>query len=612
MISRACYFKSFLRTAISQPDTPYRREDSINMAGPPPPPLPPPGVPSITSPSPMAGGREALFGDIHKGIKLKKAVTIDKSKPSFDLKSSISTGKPPAISSSSSSTPALVSGGPPQLGNLFAGGMPKLKSVSNTRHDRSPMSAPVVPPIPGAVSSSISSASNSTPMVPSSRSLKKNLASAVPGVNAPPPPVANSVPPLPVGIPPPLAPSVPLPPSQVPPVPSLAPSLPENSMLRVPKVPPNRPRKLNHMKRSSLVSASSAGSVNTPEVPRAPSSMSPPNAAPSLLSAPPPPLNFSSPPHPLLVPSLSLVAYTPNLTGNSSSHKSPKSAPGDAGGLPFLVQTNAGRDESFVVDGSNSDDSGNSSTNLPSIPSAPPLVAPPIPTGLPPLKHSALAKPEQSSSVASAPLAPFLDQINARRSIADSINSVLKAASFEASPLVPPITPSMAPPVPQTNSSTNVTPVIPPPARAVLPARESAPQPLPINASSALAPPSPPASLPPSVPSQAPELPVVTPSPPRGYSGTSRLSQKAKAAPPPPPASKLDDQQSAGSSLRKISALQYTLSTLSTPEKIVIEDKRFKFANSKSLPQPRRFEGLEKLYPSGRGSSVPLNLSQYT
>lgn len=93
-------------------------------------------------------------------------------------------------------------------------------------------------------------------------------------------------------------------------------------------------------------------------------------------------------------------------------------------------------------------------------------------------------------------------------------------------------------------------------------------------------------------------------------------SARTKKVAPPPPPSSLDQQQTVGLSLRKISALAYTINTQhrngdSKPQKLVIEDTRFKFTNASSLPNPRRFEGLQKLYPSGRGSSVPLDLSLF-
>ena len=109
------------------------------------------------------------------------------------------------------------------------------------------------------------------------------------------------------------------------------------------------------------------------------------------------------------------------------------------------------------------------------------------------------------------------------------------------------------------------------------------------------------------------------------------MRSSKKPGPPPPPtgssnykkASNLDLQQNAGQSLRKISALAYTINALhsgdsnGTTTKLEIEDtgKRFRFTNSNALPNPRRFgeKGDKvKLYPSGRGSSVPLDLSAFT
>ena len=53
------------------------------FGGPPPPPSggpPPPPANNFKAP-PKTKGRAQLLGDIHKGAKLKKAVTVDKSAP---------------------------------------------------------------------------------------------------------------------------------------------------------------------------------------------------------------------------------------------------------------------------------------------------------------------------------------------------------------------------------------------------------------------------------------------------------------------------------------------------------------------------------------------------
>lgn len=45
--------------------------------------------------------------------------------------------------------------------------------------------------------------------------------------------------------------------------------------------------------------------------------------------------------------------------------------------------------------------------------------------------------------------------------------------------------------------------------------------------------------------------------------------------------------------------------------KVVIEDARWRFQDESQLPKPRDFVGFPKKYRAGRGSSVPLDLSQF-
>jgi len=42
-----------------------------------------------------------------------------------------------------------------------------------------------------------------------------------------------------------------------------------------------------------------------------------------------------------------------------------------------------------------------------------------------------------------------------------------------------------------------------------------------------------------------------------------------------------------------------------------IEDARWKFQDESQLPKPREFVGGPKRYRAGRGSSIPLDLSQF-
>lgn len=84
-------------------------------------------------------------------------------------------------------------------------------------------------------------------------------------------------------------------------------------------------------------------------------------------------------------------------------------------------------------------------------------------------------------------------------------------------------------------------------------------------------------------------------------------------------------QQIAGNQIRKIDVSAYTITGSSNGAQLAtsnasstkasgslkIENPRFKFENQIDIPKPHKYEGRIKLYPSGRGSSMPLNLSDF-
>lgn len=77
------------------------------------------------------------------------------------------------------------------------------------------------------------------------------------------------------------------------------------------------------------------------------------------------------------------------------------------------------------------------------------------------------------------------------------------------------------------------------------------------------------------------------------------------------------------SGIRKIDPSAYTIGSSNKPSsgsmaengpknsRIVIDDSWLKFNNENDIPKPRPFINKTKLYPSGRGSSVPLNLASF-
>lgn len=87
-----------------------------------------------TTPPSTRMASSALLAQIQAGRSLKKTVTNDRSAPAIDGSSKGPAGgrglaAPPIVPSSSGSS---ASAGPPQLGGLFAGGIPKLKPAQSS------------------------------------------------------------------------------------------------------------------------------------------------------------------------------------------------------------------------------------------------------------------------------------------------------------------------------------------------------------------------------------------------------------------------------------------------------------------------------------------------
>lgn len=72
-----------------------------------------------------------LLKQIQAGKRLKKAVTNDRSTPAIEGSKS-GGGIGGGVGNNAPTTTTVVSAGPPQLGGLFAGGMPKLKPAGST------------------------------------------------------------------------------------------------------------------------------------------------------------------------------------------------------------------------------------------------------------------------------------------------------------------------------------------------------------------------------------------------------------------------------------------------------------------------------------------------
>lgn len=181
---------------------------------PPPPPCAPGGLGPRAPPPPrlpaakLGGGgggneRNALLSDIRSGTRLKKTVTNDRSAPAIEGKSKPSTNGGSfggGGGGGGGGGSGMMNGGVPQLGGLFAGGMPRLKptgargfgSTNSSTGSSGPLLPPGRKPAPSVPQRDLSSESEvSTNDIPPS---PKPSSKSSP---APPPPPATRKPTFP-------------------------------------------------------------------------------------------------------------------------------------------------------------------------------------------------------------------------------------------------------------------------------------------------------------------------------------------------------------------------------------------------------------------------------
>ena len=343
-------------------------------AAPPPPPPPMLGGGSnapVPQPSPsVMQGRDALLQDIRKGRKLKSVQTNDRSAPILGGKVSSSGSSAPTQTHSSiggNNSGLAIPPSVPQLGDILAGGIPKLRHSSGAQGTSAPSIPTGAPPIPGAAppvpigrppSSATATNASATPAMPSSRPSrrdrgKRSSVLSTQSISNPNNEISGALP-------------IPASPATAPPPP---PPIPSSAAPPIPSIPATRP------------------SQSTQHKPSAPKTASIPSAP-----APPPPPIFGAP-------------ATPSAQPSVSKEASPMPGP-----LPFLAEINARRSEKGVVDDStpksNPAEAYKESSAGHNVISQPPASAPPIPGVFPaqlPHKSPSAAKMHEKAPPKSSP-----------------------------------------------------------------------------------------------------------------------------------------------------------------------------------------------------------------
>ncbi|GMM41300.1 Vrp1 protein [Hanseniaspora uvarum] len=580
-------------------------------------------APAVPKPSAPSGGMD-LNSMLQNAFNAKKMHAAESS-VSSDIRNEIKLPSAPAISS-------IVPGIPPPLPNSSPSAPPLPDSAPSA--PPLPDSAPSAPPLPDSAPSAppLPDSAPSAPPLPNSAPSAPPLPNAIPSI---PPPLPSSTP----GIPPPNVHSSAPVTRNTPPANPLAGGLPflaeiqkkrDDSHVidetKVPKTSETVSSNLKHEDRNTGIPAAPPLPSSIPKAPELPSGMT---------AAPPLPSNMpSAPPLPTSIPK------APELpSGMPSAPPLPTSIP-KAPELPSSIPK-APELPSSIPKAPELPSSIPKAPELPSsIPKAPELPssipkAPELPSSIPkaPELPSSIPKapglPTGIPTPAANPLAgglPFLAEIQRKRDDSHVVDEKdVAAVSKKGASSLTPHEPKLS-----TGMGNQRVPSIPPPLQHSAPSVPSMPPPVQHSAPSV-------PNMPPPVQHNAQSIPppiqqtTIKTAPSHIPSSATSSSKKA---PPPPPAvepattgnyktrlfsdgtsttettslreGRPNEQLTDSTSYLNKAGMKNKLSDIEIPE-----NSRFKWLTKDEMPLPRPFTRKTKLYPSGRGSSVPLNLKIY-